>query len=216
MFGCVHAAAGCRRCYLGHITSASTRTQGWSAFSRPALLSLLQVAILKHSARKPCAGYARAVSCTARTVLLMELNAPATAATEPKRPLGVWIITIYLGIMAGLFPLIAGIGLFASGSGFVGPLGLAFTVLLAVGIIISAVGAWRGSARARDVLVALAVLHYLALAFNNGMLALNEAVPDDRLFLTWGRVVRSLVYAGIIVWYFRLSGRPDDFYRHQL
>ena len=142
----------------------------------------------------------------------MKRNASASSATKLERPLGVRIITIYLGIMAGIFPIIAGIGLFASGSGLVGPIGLVFSILLAGGIIVSAVGAWRGSARARDMLVTLAVVHYLMLALNNGMLALDESVPDDRIFLTWGRAVRSLVYAGIVVWYFRLSDRADEFY----
>jgi hypothetical protein len=44
------------------ITTASTRTQGWSAFFRPALLSRLHRAILNSNARRPWVGYAQAVS----------------------------------------------------------------------------------------------------------------------------------------------------------
>ena len=115
----------------------------------------------------------------------MDVSAPA-AASEPPRPLGVWILTISLGLMAGLVPLVAGVGLFVSGAGgdLIGPLGLASAVLLAAGIVASAVGTWRGSSRVRGVLVALAVAHHLALAFDNGVLALDGAAPEGQLFLT--------------------------------
>ena len=132
-----------------------------------------------------------------------------------KRPVGIWILTIYLLITAGLVPLIVSVTFFFNGSGFISIYQLLFSVLVALGVIISAIGAWFGNKLAKDLLIVFGLIHYLLLAYQNGYVAIREIMPADRLTLTWGRSIRSLVYAGIIIWYFRLSKRTDLFYEQR-
>ena len=132
-----------------------------------------------------------------------------------KRPKGVWILTIWILVMAGLVPLIALALFFINGSGFNNVYQLIFSVLVALGVIISAISAWAGIKRAKNFLVVFSLIHYLLLAYQNGLIAYRELVPTDRLALTWGRSIRSIVYSVIIIWYFYISKKTDKFYEQK-
>ena len=132
-----------------------------------------------------------------------------------KRPIGVWILTIWILVMAGLVPLIALAFFFINGSGFSDVYQLIFSVLVAIGVFISAISAWAGNKRAKFFLVVFSLVHYLLLAYQNGLIAYKEIVPTDRLALTWGRSIRSIVYSVIIIWYFYISKKTDKFYEQK-
>jgi hypothetical protein len=132
-----------------------------------------------------------------------------------KRPLGVWILTIWDGVSAGLLPVIGILILFSSTEAQavvrLSTLDLVWSVFLGVSILAAAVGAWRGNDVARKALIGLVTVHYGILAFNNFSLVLSGIVPEGEQPLVLGRAIRSLVWIGINVWYF-LSKRPRAFY----
>jgi hypothetical protein len=71
---------------------------------------------------------------------------------------------------------------------------LVLSVILAVAILVSAAGFWRGSNRARLALLCLVALHYGLLAYGNAALALGENVPDAWLVLQlYDRALRATV-----------------------
>ena len=94
----------------------------------------------------------------------------------------------------------------------VGPLNLIFSTIVALGVLVSAFGTWRGIPRFRDMLVTFSTLHFVGIAFNNALLALEGVVPEGRAAFTWGRVIRSAISIGIVLWYFKLSDRADYFF----
>ena len=136
----------------------------------------------------------------------------------PDRPLGVWIITAYVGLFAGLLPLSVlhlvpnffALGVTEHINGLLSVLGDA---LLAAGILLFALGAWWGASRARDGLVALASVHYLAQAYNASQLAFHglDAHPSP-LPSGWGAVLLPVLILAVVVCYMKLSGLPDAFY----
>ena len=132
---------------------------------------------------------------------------------RPNRPLGVTILTLLLALSAGLLPLIFSVMLLFTPVGeIVGPLNLIFSTIVALGVLVSAFGTWRGIPRFRDLLVTFSTLHFVGVAFNNALLALEGVVPEDRTVITWGRVIRSAFSIGIVFWYFKLSDRANYFF----
>ena len=132
---------------------------------------------------------------------------------RPSRPLGVTILTLLLALSAGLLPLILSVMfLFTPVGEIIGPLNLIFSTIVALGVLVSAFGTWRGIPRFRDMLVTFSTLHFIGIAFNNALLALEGVVPEGRTAFTWGRVIRSAISIGIVLWYFKLSDRADYFF----
>jgi hypothetical protein len=132
-----------------------------------------------------------------------------------KRPLGVWILTIWDGVFAGLFPVGAILFLFFNAEAQavieLSTFDLVWSVLLGLSIFAAAVGAWRGSDLARRALIGLVTFHYGILGFTNFSLVASGIVPEGEQPLVLGRAIRSLIWMGINVWYF-LSRRPRAFY----
>ena len=141
---------------------------------------------------------------------------PVVAASAAARPLGVKILTIWLGLFAGVVPIVA--VLFAYQQPEVRrlleltPLLVALSVTLGAAIIVAAIAAWRGSNTGRYALLSLSVVHYGLVAWNNFNFATSQDLPVNSA-QAWARVVRSLITIGILVWYFALSSRPEVFYR---
>jgi hypothetical protein len=141
-----------------------------------------------------------------------------TSAPAPiRRPKLVWAVTIWLGLFAGLLPV--GLALFiyfgpAKGQGIMSGTGLAISLTIGLAIIGSAIAAWLGHGWARYALIALAVIHYGLLAYNNYNIATSDIVPEGKLPLVWARVVRSLVTMTLVVLYLLLSRSAREFFTH--
>src|SRR5687768_6192169 len=87
-----------------------------------------------------------------------------------KRPLGIWIITIWLGLFAGLAPILLVLFLYfgpAKGGGIIGPAGLIGSISLGASIMYYAYQTWRGNSTARYGLVILVAIHYGFVAYQN-------------------------------------------------
>lgn len=118
------------------------------------------------------------------------------------RPLGVWALTIYALIFAGIAPLLLYLFLLISGNAA----GLGIDILLSlpvtVGVIVSAIGAWKGNEKARKSLLVFVTLHYALIALNNYWLVSSGEVPAEEQARLWGRVLRGFLYPAIYIWYF--------------
>lgn len=147
----------------------------------------------------------------------------ATTATGDKtaprveRPKAVWIVAIWLGLFAGLFPV--GLALFiyfgpARDQGILSGMGLAISLTIGLGMMVSAVAAWLGHGWARYALILMAFLHYGLLAYNNYTIAMSDFVPESKLPLVWGRVARSLITMTVVALYLLLNRSARDFFKH--
>jgi type IV secretory pathway VirB2 component (pilin) len=128
----------------------------------------------------------------------------STMTTEPsptpKRPLGVWLLTIYAVLTGAIMQLFA-----LAAAGFIGlelsAGGVLFTLTLALSIVFAAFGAWRGSNKARIALLVLITLHYVVIAINNALLLFDgTATGNDVRFI--GRILRGFLYPALYIWYF--------------
>ena len=140
---------------------------------------------------------------------------PTTKPLHPKRPIGVWLLTVYAGLVAGVLPLAVVIVALVTSNVFeeagVGGLGLALSTLLNLGVIVSAIGAWRGNNNFRRALLLLITAHYVLIAVNNFTFLAAGQVPSDEQGRLWGRVLRGFLYPAIYIWYFNRSATKAFF-----
>ena len=73
---------------------------------------------------------------------------------------------------------------------------------MSIGVITSAIGAWKGNEKARKSLLIFVTLHYVLIAINNYFLINSGQVPDDEQTRLWGRVFRGFLYPAVYIWYF--------------
>jgi len=135
--------------------------------------------------------------------------------TASKRPRGVWIATIWVGLFAGLLPLALAVFMHfgpAAAVELMSTQQLAISAVLGAGIIVSAVAAWRGQPRGRVALIALAAVHYGLIAYNNYNLATDEDTPAAKRPQLWARVVRSIGTVAIVGAYLTLNRNARAFY----
>ena len=124
------------------------------------------------------------------------------ASQNISRPIGVWILTIYALIFAGLAPLLLSVFMLISGNAPGNVLGILFSLPVSIGVITSAVGAWRGSEKARKSLLIFVTLHYVLVALNNFVLINSGQVPDEEQTRLLGRMLRGFIYPAVYLWYF--------------
>ena len=130
---------------------------------------------------------------------------------QKTRPTGVWILTIYAMIFAGIAPVLLSLFLLASGNAAGNVAGILFSLPVSIGVIASAIGAWKGKDNARKSLIFLVTLYYVLLAINNFILINSGQAPDEQLARLWGRVLRGFINPAIYIWYFTKT-TTRDFY----
>ena len=124
------------------------------------------------------------------------------ASQTISRPIGVWVLTIYALLFAGIAPLLLSVFILISGNAPGNEIGILLSLPVSIGVITSAVGAWRGSERARKSLLIFVTLHYFLVALNNYLVITSGQVPDEEGTLLWGRVFRGFTFPVIYLWYF--------------
>lgn len=132
----------------------------------------------------------------------MEEKLPAPQAVQKNRPIGVWVLTIYALIVAGILPLFLEIYLLVSGEAAGNEFVTFLSILISIGVITSAIGAWKGNDTARKSLLVFVTLHYVLVAISNTLLINSGQVPEGDQIRTWGRVLRGFLYSGVYIWYF--------------
>lgn len=134
---------------------------------------------------------------------------------RPVKPLGVWILTIYAAVFAGVLPIVIAVMLLIPGlksdlAAF-DAFTLVTTIVLDSCIVGSAIGAFFGNSKARWALIILVSIHYVMIGINNLPPLLSEDLTDKQEIKHFGRVVRGLIFPMIFIWYFT-SCRPKKFY----
>jgi hypothetical protein len=140
-------------------------------------------------------------------------------ANAVKRPMGIWVLTVSVAIFAGLVPILGYIFLLLNTEVLagmnVGLPQLVGGVTLAFSLLYFSCSVWRGNVKAKNVLLALVLLHWGAIIFNNVQLLLNEEVmaliPVDQKQRPAANVVRSVLWIIGVYWYL-LSSRPKAFF----
>lgn len=141
----------------------------------------------------------------------MENNLVYPQPVQKTRPTGVWILTIYALIFVGLAPLMLSIFLLVSGNGSGGVLGVLLSIPISIGVLTSAINAWKGSEQARRFLLVFVTLHYVLIAINNYILIRSGQVPDGEQSQLWGRILRGIIFPAIYIWYFNKRKIKDFF-----
>lgn len=124
------------------------------------------------------------------------------ASQKVSRPIGVWILTIYALVFAGIAPLLLSLFLLISGNAAGNVIGILLSLPVSIGVMISAVGTWKGNEKARKSLLIFVTLHYVLVAFNNYLLMNSGQVPDEEQTRLWGRILRGFIYPAVYLWYF--------------
>ncbi len=132
----------------------------------------------------------------------MSENLAVPQAVQKSRPTGVWILTIYALIFVGIIPSLLSVFMLVSGNAAGSGFSILMSLPISLGVIISAIGAWKGSERGRKFLLVLITLHYVFIFINNFLFILLGQVPDDEKIRLWGRVLRGLIYSAVYIWYF--------------
>ena len=141
----------------------------------------------------------------------MEENLVTPQVVKKTRPTGIWILTIYAMIFAGIAPLLLSLFMLVSGNAAGNVVGVLFSLPVSIGVITSAVGAWKGNEKARKSLLIFVTLHYVLVAINNYFLINSGQVPDEQITSLWGRVFRGFLYPVAYIWYFN-KNTTKEFY----
>lgn len=123
-----------------------------------------------------------------------------------KRPIGVWILTIFAGVMKGLFPLaFIFLVILSKDSTLIvslSPLALIGNIGLGAGILGSAIAAWRGSNSGRILLLIFVTLVYSLVAYNNYQEFVSAYISKVLTPLEFARVLRGVLFPALYIWYF--------------
>ena len=122
-----------------------------------------------------------------------------------KRPLGVWFLTIYAAIFAGISPLVLSVGMLGSGGLGTNSVILIISMLLNASIIYYSFRTWQGNDRARKTFMILVTMNYLLIAVNNISFLLSGQLTSDDQTILFGRILRGVLYPAIYIWYFNRS-----------
>jgi hypothetical protein len=105
-------------------------------------------------------------------------------------------------ILLGILPFLLSFLLLVSGNAAGNEISILFSLLISIGVIISAIGAWKGNEKARKSLLFFVTLHYVFVAINNYSMINSGQVPIDEQGRAWGAVVRGFIYPAVYIWYF--------------
>ena len=134
---------------------------------------------------------------------------------KPKRPFGVWFLTIYLGLFAGLVPFGAALFLSFSQTAQAGMgisvVDLIFPMVLGIVVVITAILTWKGNNKARIVFLVAITIHYCFIMYQNYQLASSGLLESSVVTRIWARVFRGVFWIVISWWYFT-SNRAKPFF----
>ena len=132
----------------------------------------------------------------------MTENLATPQLLQKSRPTGVWVLTVYALVFVGIAPFLLSIFVLISGNSAGNEYSILLSLPISIGVILSAVGAWKGSERARKSLLVLVTVHYVFIAINNYLFIISGQAPDDEQIRSWGRVLRGFIYPAFYIWYF--------------
>ena len=134
-----------------------------------------------------------------------------------KRPAGVWFLTIWDALFAGLAPISLIFIVLLNINQANAEIGMTFldalpSLVIEVLTIVFAILAWRGSNIGRIGLLIGAVLFYGGIAYNNINLANSGALSGSEQPLAFARFARSVFWIIVNGYYFLFSKSARAFY----
>lgn len=124
------------------------------------------------------------------------------SAAADRRPLGVWLVTIFDALFAGVVPFLAAFAALGGSSALPGGAALALPLAaLSIGVVGAAVGTWQRSNRARIALLALMTLFYVLNIFASAYVATADFVPGAAQTKAWASVARGIFWLALNYWY---------------
>ena len=134
---------------------------------------------------------------------------------HPPRPVGLWVITIWVALAAGVLPLAVALYVYfghIAAAELVSTNQLIFSLVLGIGIIVSAVAAWAGKRWGRIAFIVLSFSYYGIIAYNNYQLAVAPDMPPAIVPRLWGRIANSIATIVAIGAYLMLNRNARRFY----
>ena len=125
-----------------------------------------------------------------------------STTTPSRRPLGVWVLTIFDALVGGLLPLLTAFAALGGTAPLPGGEVLALPLaLLGVATVGAAAGTWQRSNRARIALLVLLTVFYALNIFGSLFVATADFVPAAAQTKAWATVARGLFWLGLNYWY---------------
>lgn len=136
---------------------------------------------------------------------MIENTVLSITTEKPKRPIGVWLLTGYALIFAGVLPLFGSLASLSRGlSAIIG-------VLMSIAIILCSVGTWQGKDLPRKLLQSLIILGYGTTAWISFLAISAGKVAPGEINHQWSLVIRGVLFIVIYVWYFNRSATKEFF-----
>ena len=132
----------------------------------------------------------------------------------PSRPTGVWILTIYALVFAGLYPMALSITLLVTGNAGGAEWNLLLSLPLSLAIIVSAVIAWKGSNTGRIAFIVLVALNYVLIGVNNFLALGTGNFPAELRPQMFLRIASGVLMPLIYIWYF-CKRSTLEYYRYK-
>lgn len=121
-----------------------------------------------------------------------------------RRPFGIWALTVFAVLVAGVLPILSLIDLFLYPTiEVVSIFIVAYLVIISTGVIITSVGAWLGRNWARKILWI-----FVALFFAPQIIF---AIPEESFRDLIPQILQPVVTVAIYIWYFNRA-QIKDFY----
>ncbi|MHB8136731.1 MAG: hypothetical protein ACYDH1_21170 [Anaerolineaceae bacterium] len=127
-----------------------------------------------------------------------ESSIPSVRKYKYEKPKWLNVFIIYGLIFAGIVPVIFLLYLFISGNAAGMEINLLLALPINLGVIISAVGAWKGKNIARIFFFILISINYILIGINNLMLMNSDIATGNEI----SRIGRGIIYPALYIWYF--------------
>lgn len=139
----------------------------------------------------------------------------AEAPIRQRRPFGIWALTVFALVIAGILPIYSVILLvfFDPGSSLevASFLTIAFIFVISLGVVVTAVGAWLGRNSARKALLVFITLSYAPQIISSVAFVLFYKEPKASSEAAGQQILQGLVTVAIYIWYFNRA-RVKRFY----
>lgn len=131
-----------------------------------------------------------------------------------RRPFGIWALTVFAVVIAGVLPILSVISLFivpGSTLEVASVITIAYTLAVSVVVIISSAGAWLGRNWARKLLMVFIALFFAPQVITSLIFIFFYKDPEASSSVAQQQILQGVLTVAIYIWYFNRA-RIKDFY----
>lgn len=111
---------------------------------------------------------------------------------KPKRPMGVWALTAYSFLSAGLLTTLVAVQSIITEDPNARLYDILFRLILGIAIILLSIGAWQGKETARKLYLVAISLHYVIILINDILILGSGVVLADASAALWQQIFLSV------------------------